>query len=117
MIWLGILGGLQPKPQNELVICLIGRAAAGTQAPSDNCLYPLPHVHVQRLLQQGLATRDILAIEKNQAANSLGNKNMDNETLELLMVKKINESWVDEDKRRKNRASLRKELEWIRDGD
>ena len=27
------------------------------------------------------------------------------------MVKKINESWVDEDKRRKNRASLRKELE------
>ena len=49
-----------------------------------------------------------MAIEKNQAANSLGNKNMDNETLELLMVKKINESWVDEDKRR---ASLRKELE------
>ena len=89
--------------------------------PSDNCLYPLPHVHVQRLLermiQQGLATRDILAIEKNQAANSLGNKNMDNETLELLMVKKINDSWVDEDKRRKNRASLRKELEWIGDGD
>ena len=84
-------------------------------------LYPLPHVHVQRLLermiQQGLATRDILAIEKNQAANSLGNKNMDNEALEFIMVKKINDSWVDEDKRRKNRASLRKELEWIGDGD
>ena len=42
---------------------------------------------------------------------------MDNETLELLMVKKINDSCVDEDKRRKNRASLRKELGWIRDGD
>ena len=52
-----------------------------------------------------------MAIEKNQAANSLGNKNMDNETLEFIMVKKINDSWVDEDKRRKNRASLRKELE------
>ena len=58
-----------------------------------------------------------MAIEKNQAANSIGNKNMDNETLELIMVKKINDIWVDEDKRRKNRASLRKELEWIGDGD
>ena len=63
-------------------------------------LYPLPHVQrlLERMIQQGLATRDILAIEKNQVANSLGNKNMDNETLEFLMVKKINDSWVDEDK-------------------